>query len=216
MRFPRGAHDSRHGFGRPRHLAFGLGTASRNASISNSRCKSLRVPQPESERLRALFHESDEAYLKRNPIAAIFRGDLRYANRFGDYCSDAYFASEKAAAQVDLDALAKINRVNLSATDRVAYDVFKYQTERTLAGFVPEIFALQVVRPMNHMDGVQVFYPTFSSGQGAAPFNTLVDYENNLKRHREVTATIDCSIVRFREGLKAGVVDTKFDDSERH
>ena len=167
------------------------------------------TPRSEAERLRALFHESDEAYLKRNPIAAIFRGDLRYADRFGDYCSDAYFGNEKAAAEADLNALTRVNRANLSAIDRVAYDVFKYQTERTLAGFVPEIFALQVVRPINHMDGVQVFYPTFSSGQGAAPFSTLVDYENNLKRHHEMTATIDCSIIRFREGLKAGVVDTK-------
>jgi len=36
-----------------------------------------------------------------------------------------------------------------------------------------------------------------------------VDYENNLKRHHEMTANVDCSIIRFREGLKAGVVDTK-------
>ena len=59
------------------------------------------------------------------------------------------------------------------------------------------------------MDGIHIFYPTFSSGQSVAPFKTLEDYENNLKRHREVPAEIDCSIARFREGLKSGVVDTK-------
>jgi hypothetical protein len=47
------------------------------------------VPLGEGEKLRALFHESDGASLRRNPIRGIFRGDLRYADRFGDYCSGA-------------------------------------------------------------------------------------------------------------------------------
>lgn len=36
-------------------------------------------------RLQALFAASDEASLKRNPIQGLFRGDLRYADQFGDY-----------------------------------------------------------------------------------------------------------------------------------
>jgi uncharacterized protein (DUF885 family) len=163
----------------------------------------------EGDKLQALFRESDAAYLKRNPVAAIFRGDLRYADRFGDYCSDSYFAGERAAAERDLIVLRQIDRTKLTESDRVGYDVFQYQTSRTLAGFAPEVFAAQVVRPINHMDGVQVFYPVFSSGNGAAPFKTLADYENNLKRHREFPANIDCSIGRFREGLKTGILDTK-------
>ena len=38
---------------------------------------------PEDARLKELFHDSDEAGLRRNPIQAIFRGDLRYADRLG-------------------------------------------------------------------------------------------------------------------------------------
>ena len=53
---------------------------------------------PEDAKLKALFAASDEASLRRNPIQALFRGDLRYADRLGDYLSDAYFAGEKAAA----------------------------------------------------------------------------------------------------------------------
>ena len=49
------------------------------------------------ERLLALFAASDEATLERNPVQALVRNDLRYAARFGDYISDAYFAAEKAA-----------------------------------------------------------------------------------------------------------------------
>jgi hypothetical protein len=35
--------------------------------------------------LKALFAASDEAHLKRNPLEALFRGDQRYADQFGDY-----------------------------------------------------------------------------------------------------------------------------------
>ncbi|HJR58271.1 MAG TPA: DUF885 domain-containing protein [Vicinamibacterales bacterium] len=165
--------------------------------------------QTEGEKLRALFRDSDEANLRRNPLTGIFRGDLRYADRLGDYCSDAYFEGEKAAARGDLDGLSKIDRAKLGDVDRIAYDVFKYQTERTLKGYAEAIFALQVVRPLNHFSGIQTFYPTFASGNGAAPFKTIADYENNLKRHRQFPPLLDCSIGRFREGMQSGVFETK-------
>ena len=41
-------------------------------------------------RLTALFHESDEASLRRNPVNALFRGDLRYADRLGDFITDRF------------------------------------------------------------------------------------------------------------------------------
>ena len=47
----------------------------------------------------------------------------------------------------------------------------------------PALVALSVVRPINHFSGLQTFYPTLSSGKGAAPFATLADYDNALKRH---------------------------------
>ncbi len=39
-----------------------------------------------------MFKDSDEAQLKRNPLQALFRGDLRYADQFGDYITDDYYA----------------------------------------------------------------------------------------------------------------------------
>ena len=165
--------------------------------------------QSEGQKLARLFHESDEANLRRNPVGAIFRGDMRYADRLGDFISDAYFAAEKKASEDDLAALARIDRSKLNPTDRIAYDVFKWQTEDTLKNFQPEILALTRVLPINHFSGFHTFYPTFASGQGAAPFKTVEDYENNLKRHRDYVVFHDRAIGRFREGLAAGVVDTK-------
>jgi uncharacterized protein (DUF885 family) len=161
------------------------------------------------DRLFDLFKASDEASLQRNPLSALFRGDLRYADRLGDGITDEYFAAERAAGEADLAALHAIPRDELNATDQVAYDVFEFSTKDTLRGLQPDILALTAVRPMNHFFGFHTFYPTFASGTGAAPFKTLVDYENNLKRHREFVIYLDRAIGRFRQGEQTGVVETK-------
>jgi len=163
----------------------------------------------EAKKLRTLFAASDEASLKRNPLSALFRGDMRYADQFGDYISDDYINAERAAAQSDLDALMKIDRSELNQVNAIAYDVFKLNTENTLKGFSPEILALTNPRPLNHFSGFHTFYPTFANGTSGAPFNTIEDYENNLKRHAGFVTLLDRSIGRFREGMNSGVVETK-------
>ncbi|GAA4029561.1 DUF885 domain-containing protein [Sphingomonas rosea] len=167
------------------------------------------LAKAEHDKLFALFQRSDEDGLKRNPLNAIFRGDMRYADRFGDYITDAYYAGERAAGEADLAGLAAIDRAKLNPTDQIAYDVFKFTTEDTLRALQPDLVALTAVRPINHFSGFQTFYPTFASGSGAAPFKTLEDYENNLKRHAGYVAYLDRAIGRFREGEASGVVDTK-------
>ena len=172
----------------------------------------VAAPMPEKsahDRLFELFKASDEAYLKRNPMEAIARGDMRYADRLGDMITDEYYAAERAAAEQDLAALQAIARDQLNATDQISYDVFDYTTKDTLRGLRPDILALSAVRPMNHFYGLHTSYPTFASGQGSAPFKTLEDYENNLKRHKDFVTYIDRAIGRFRQGEQSGVVETK-------
>ena len=163
----------------------------------------------ESQRLAALFAADDEASLKRNPLNAMFRGDMRYADRFGDFISDTYFDNERSAAQANLDGLKTIDRAKLNDTDKIAYDVYKQSQIDALKGLSKEIMDLTVVRPLNHFFGFHTFYPTFASGQGAAPFKTVQDYENNLKRHKEFIVLMDASIGRFRQGMASGVFETK-------
>ena len=161
------------------------------------------------ERLFQLFKDSDEASLKLNPLNGIFRGDLRYADQFGDGITDAYYDASRAAAVSDLQALHAIDRASLNATDQLAYDVFEYSTTDTIEGFSPALLRLSTPRPLNHFFGLQTFYPTFANGKGAAPFATVVDYDNNLKRHAGYVQWIDRAIGRFREGEASGVVETK-------
>ncbi|MGV2497320.1 DUF885 domain-containing protein [Pelagerythrobacter aerophilus] len=165
--------------------------------------------QSEHDRLFALFAAADEKHLELNPIMALFRGDMRYADQIGGFLTDEYNAQTVANAQANLAALRQIDRAALNETDRIAYDVFEYDQQETLKDYAPEILALSETRPINHFSGFHTFYPTFASGQGAAPFKTLEDYENNLKRHAEYVELIDRSIAKFREGQAAGVYETK-------
>jgi uncharacterized protein (DUF885 family) len=163
----------------------------------------------EGAKLKAIFAQDDEASLKRNPLNALFRGDMRYADRLGDYVSDAYFNAERKAALDNVAQLKTITLNRLNATDKIAYDVFLRNQKDTLKGLSKPYLDLTAVRPLNHFSGFHTFYPSLGSGQGAAPFKTVDDYENNLKRHKEFIVLLDASIGRFRQGMKSGVVETK-------
>ena len=186
-----------------------LTPASFAAQAQTGAAASNDVTVTEGKRLAGLFAEDDEANLKRNPLSALFRGDMRYADRFGDFISDAYFDGERKAAEANLEKLKSVDRDMLNATDKIAYDVFKQNQIDTLKGLSKEIMDLTVVRPVNHFSGFHTFYPTFASGQGAAPFKTVADYENNLKRHKEFIILMDRSIDRLRQGMASGVFETK-------
>lgn len=163
----------------------------------------------EDARLKRLFADSDESNLERNPMQAIARGDLRYADRFGEYLTDRRIAESLAALKVDQAALARIDRAKLTPVNRIAYDVFRHENEVALKGFAPELMRIDRYLPLDHFSGFQTFYPDFASGQGAAPFKTVADYDNNLKRNAQYAVTLDRAIVRLREGIGAGVVQPR-------
>jgi len=169
------------------------------------------VPSPqEHARLFALFAASDEAELKRNPIEALSRGDLRYADKLGDPFSDAHFDAERAAAASDLVKLRAIDRSRLDATDQLAYDTFEWQTREGLRLLTDKPLLLSLeVRPIDHFSGVHLWYPDIASGKGAAPFNTVADYENNLKRNAQYAALLDECIARFRQGMREKIVQPR-------
>src|SRR5688500_14746105 len=81
----------------------------------------LPAAQSPHDRLFALFAADDEATLKLNPIAAISRGDLRYADRLTDALTPEYNAALRAQAQSNLAALESIDRASLSPTDQIAW-----------------------------------------------------------------------------------------------
>ncbi|MDO9486766.1 MAG: DUF885 domain-containing protein, partial [Sphingomonadaceae bacterium] len=162
-----------------------------------------------SEALKQLFAQSDEASLKRNPVGALYRGDMRYADQLGDYITDDYYAAERASDGSELPALGRIDRAALSADEQVSYDTFKWQRTIDLRGVQPDLLALTAVRPIDHMNGFHTFFAQISAGDSVAPYKTVADYENGLKRTADFVRYADNAIGRMREGLASGVVQPR-------
>ncbi|WP_425230968.1 DUF885 domain-containing protein [Sphingomonas sp.] len=162
---------------------------------------------PADAQLKQLFYDSDERDLRENPISAIYRGDLRYADRLGDLFSDAATERERRNARADLAALTRIDRARLTAVDQIAYDVFRNGLDIGLK-FYRTPSNLRVARgmPIDHFGGIQTWYPDFASGKGAAPFRTVLDYDNNLRRNAQYAAAYDRVIERLRTGLAQGIL----------
>ncbi len=176
---------------------------------SGSLATNAAAAQNPSQALAALFAASDEANLQRNPVGALYRGDMRYADRYGDYVSDAYYDAEREAARNELAALARIDRAALSPSERVSYDVFKWQREIDLRGLEGDIFLASAVRPIDHFRGFHANFAELSSGEGVAPYKTVQDYENGLKRVPDFVRMVDGSIARMKQGIAAGIVQPK-------
>jgi uncharacterized protein (DUF885 family) len=163
----------------------------------------------EGAKLKRLFAESDEATLRRNPLQAVLRGDLRYADRLGDYLTDAHALAEQRAVARNHRGLRAIDRAKLSAVDRIAFDVFRTDNEIELRGYSAAVRRITDALPVNHFSGFQTFYPEVASGEGGAPFKTVLDYENNLKRNGEYALVLDRMIARARAGAARGITPPK-------
>ena len=159
--------------------------------------------------LLALFERSDAAFLERNPTAAFFRGDFSRADRLGNGFAPDYYDKERAAAEQELAALEAIDRNALSAEDRISWDVFAYNQQRTIEQTNPANLPFEKFLPIDHFRGFHIGYPRLSSAGGVMPFDTVTDYENALKRHAQVPAQVDAAIARMREGMAAGVVQPR-------
>ena len=170
---------------------------------------SAEKQQSEHAKLFALFEDADARELALNPLSRLFRGEDEGVDRLGDLLTDSSFLAARTDIKLNLALLAQINRSQLSETDALAYDVFKYTQERALAGTTDTIRALTEVRPVNHFFGLHTYYPNFASGTGVAPFKTVANYEDNLSRHNDYIAFADRAIARFRQGMKSGVLETK-------
>jgi len=160
----------------------------------------------EAQRLKTLFAASDDADLKRNPLNALYRGDLRYADQLGDFFSDAAITAEREALQSDLATLATIDRAQLSPADRISHDVFAWTQQNSLDGLSTALLALSLPRPLDHFTGLHSFIPEIHSGDSVAPYKTLTDHENGLKRLSAFAFQLDVAIARFRQGLSTGVL----------
>ena len=111
----------------------------------------------------------------------MFRGDFRYADRLGDYISDAYYRRRARRRRAgSRGARARSTATRSTRPTGSPTTCSNISARATCADVQPEMLALTAVRPLNHFSGFHTFYPVLASGRSAAPFRNVQDYENNL------------------------------------
>ncbi|BDT56820.1 hypothetical protein MasN3_03140 [Massilia varians] len=146
---------------------------------------------------RRLFEREWQWQLRQQPEYATTIGE----HRFDASLADTSLAARAAAAEHTRQVLAEIRqleRAELEGQDRISYDLFIAQRERTLAA---DAFTAFDPQPLNSVDGLQVRLPRLVA---AMPFTSELDYRNYLGRLAALPAHVDGLVEQLRAGMAAG------------
>jgi uncharacterized protein (DUF885 family) len=158
-----------------------------------------------AERVNALVDRYFEEQLKLQPVGATYLGDKRYNDKYTNSISPKFVADFERRERRYLKDIERIDPSGLKGTDRITYDVFKYDRESALAG-VP--FPGELL-PIDQFNNPVATFAVLGSGSSAQPFVTVKDYENFLKRSDEFLTFLDQTIVNMRVGMQKGVVEPR-------
>ena len=166
------------------------------ASASETR-STLSNNTPESRALHALFDAEWERGMRESPETASYRGDHRFNDRWSDLSLESIRA-QQAADRGALETLRAIDRDALSEADRLSYDVFAWQLERS----VERQKYNEWQRPLSQRGGIQ-------TAEGIAevlPFRDADDYRDWIKRLDAIPTLVEQTTGLMREGLAAGML----------
>lgn len=144
--------------------------------------------------LHALFEEHWEYTLKEYPEFASRLGDRRYNTRWTDV---SIAARERRHEQEHtfLEHLRAIDRDALRGQDRISYDLFERERERSIEGFAFRRYLM----PVSQMGGIQTAFELAN----ALSFQRVQDYEDWLARLRAMPELMDRTIDLMQRGIDA-------------
>ena len=176
--------------------------------IFTSACDRVSTDQAEGKnmQLHALFDEYREANFELNPIDAMFEGDYRFNDRFGDGLSEQYLTDSLALEQEYLDKLRVIDRRQLNGQDKLSYDIFEYQRLMSVEFYRDGYARLDTLMPVTQFFSTPSFVALLGTGTSAQPFNTVEDYDNWLRRLGGFIPWVDQAMDNMRIGISEGVV----------
>ncbi len=150
-----------------------------------------------TKQLYALFDAEWELGLKENPTFASFLGDKRYNDRWSDQSLPAIEKRQQHRIET-LAALKKINRSELSVSDRLNYDLFQKDYEEAVEGNKYKRYLL----PITQQGGIQ----TADELAQFIRFETVKDYEDWTARMNAFPAYMEQTLALMREGKKQNVM----------
>jgi uncharacterized protein (DUF885 family) len=159
----------------------------------------------ESQRLRQIYEDYFEEFLKLAPLFATSIGDHRYDDQLAIAISEQNRLRRRALYQRYQSEITTIQKDQLDANDRLILAVF----ERTLARNLEALRFNQYLQPVRQLNSPAVDFPLLGSGHGLHPFKSVSDYDNFLKRIDKFQIWVDTAIANMRKGLELGVVQPK-------
>ncbi len=143
------------------------------------------------------------------PDEALLRGEDVEPEVFSLLYTDTLDRRALASARRALAELRTIRRDRLSDKARLSYDIYAGDKHEKIAWLRPDIKALTAIRPFNHFGGIHIEFPSLMAIDGAARYETQQDYERALQLNAAFAGVLDNAVLRFREGLRSGVVESK-------
>ena len=176
--------------------------------IFTSACEQASIEQAAGKnvQLHALFDEYRDANFELNPINAMFEGDYRFNDRFGDGLSEQYLTDSLALEQEYLDKLRAIDRRQLNGQDQLSHDIFEYDSLMAIENLRDGYARLETLMPVTQFFSTPSFVALLGTGTSAQPFNTVEDYDNWLRRLDGFIPWVDQAIGNMRIGISEGVV----------
>jgi uncharacterized protein (DUF885 family) len=158
-----------------------------------------------AERLNAMVDRYFEEQLKLQPVGATYIGDNRYNDKYTNSISPKFVADYNRRERRYLRELGRVDPAALTGTDRITYDVFKYDRETAIDGarFPGELL------PIDQFNNPVATLAVLGSGDSAQPFVTVRDYDNFLRRSDEFLVFLDQAIVNMRVGIAKGDVEPR-------
>ena len=159
----------------------------------------------DSQRLHELLEAYFEEMLRIHPVFATSIGEHRYDDQLGDGLSEEHRVRERLLSSRHLEALSRLERERLPATEQLSYDLFR----RHLALNLEELEFQQHLLPVRQLFSTPIEFPLLGSGTGIHPFRTVRDYDNFLKRIEGLETWMERAIANMRRGMQTGVVQPK-------
>lgn len=161
-----------------------------------------RTHQGNPKALQSIITAYDSAFLQLYPTNAMARGDNSNNDKLYMEFTDSFRTAAHELYSGYLTRLKAISPSNLSAAEKIDYDVLLRDLTIRMEGLRQPTYLM----PADSKNGLYIFFPVLGSGTGLQPFKTTKDYENWLARASRFSAYIDSTIVYFRKGMTQGMV----------
>jgi uncharacterized protein (DUF885 family) len=162
-----------------------------------------------SQPARALAAVADgfwKTRLAAEPSLGIAQGDQDARARFDDSLDEGWRRDVLRRYEAERDALEAIDPAGLAEGDRTTWLALRHELAERLGWYGSGAFETARRLPLDPFQGPTVTYVADAAGAGAAPYKTVDDYEQALRRADAFARWSDQAVARLREGLAKGQV----------